>query len=171
MRMYKILYRWTGGDVDRSYVRCMLIYWGCLLVKNSFVNISEVNRQCLHSLGTRSEDDFEKVSSTSIHVLMYDGLPLWAAKICQEYVEEMRRSGGVAGPRSCPVERRPEARPSMSEHRKKRQLCMCLKIPCSGHRENSDDIKVEFCRLYKQACQCYSDCWQHPSLPLCISSL
>ena len=34
-------------------------------VKNSFVNISEVNRQCLHSLGTRSEDDFEKVSSTS----------------------------------------------------------------------------------------------------------
>ena len=24
---------------------------GCLLVKNSFVNISEVNRQCLHSLG------------------------------------------------------------------------------------------------------------------------
>ena len=39
-------------------------YRGCLLVKNSFVNISEVNRQCLHSLGTRSEDDFEKVSST-----------------------------------------------------------------------------------------------------------
>ena len=48
--------------MDRSYVHCMLIYWGCLLVKNSFVNISEVNRQCLHSLGTRSEDDFEKVS-------------------------------------------------------------------------------------------------------------
>ena len=62
MRMYKILYKWTGGDVDRSYVHCMLIYRGCLLVKNSFVNISEVNRQCLHSLGTRSEDDFEKVS-------------------------------------------------------------------------------------------------------------
>ena len=38
---------------------------GCLLVKNSFVNISEVNRQCLHSLGTRSEDDFEKVSISS----------------------------------------------------------------------------------------------------------
>ena len=48
--------------MDRSYVRCLLIYWGCLLVKNSFVNISEVNRQCLHSLGTRSEVDFEKVS-------------------------------------------------------------------------------------------------------------
>ena len=43
----------------------MLIYRGCLLEKNSFVNISEVNRQCLHSLGTRSEDDFEKVSSTN----------------------------------------------------------------------------------------------------------
>ena len=42
-------------------------YRGCLLVKNSFVNISEVNRQCLHSLGTRSEDDFEKVSSTNVH--------------------------------------------------------------------------------------------------------
>ena len=62
MRMYKILYKWTGGDVDLSYVHCMLIYRGCLLLKNSFVNISEVNRQCLHSLGTRSEDDFEKVS-------------------------------------------------------------------------------------------------------------
>ena len=60
MIMYKILYNLTGGDVDRSYVHCMLIYRGCLLVKNSFVNISEV--QCLHSLGTRSEDDFEKVS-------------------------------------------------------------------------------------------------------------
>ena len=49
----------------------MLIYRGCLLVKNSFVNISEVNRQCLHSLGTRSDDDFEKVSSTSAyHVTM-----------------------------------------------------------------------------------------------------
>ena len=48
--------------MDRSYVHCMLIYRGCLLLKNSFVNISEVNRQCLHSLGTRSEDDFEKVS-------------------------------------------------------------------------------------------------------------
>ena len=34
-------------------------------MKNSFVNISEVNRQCPHSLGTRSEDDFEKVSSTN----------------------------------------------------------------------------------------------------------
>ena len=40
---------------------------GCLLVKNSFVNILEVNRQCLHSLGTHSEDDFEKVSSTSVN--------------------------------------------------------------------------------------------------------
>ena len=40
-------------------------YRGCLLVKNSFINISEVNRQYLHSLGTRSEDDFEKVSSTT----------------------------------------------------------------------------------------------------------
>ena len=53
--------------MDRSYVRCMLIYRGCLLVKNSFVNISEVNRQCLHSLGTCSEDDFEKVSTTTVH--------------------------------------------------------------------------------------------------------
>ena len=41
---------------------------GCLLVKNSFVNISEVNRQCLHSLGTRSEDDFEKVSIFSLDI-------------------------------------------------------------------------------------------------------
>ena len=31
-------------------------------MKNSLVNKLEVNRQCLHSLGTRSEDDFEKVS-------------------------------------------------------------------------------------------------------------
>ena len=51
--------------MDRSYVHCILVYRGCMLLKNSFVNISEVNRQCLHSLGTRSEDDFEKVSSTS----------------------------------------------------------------------------------------------------------
>ena len=42
-------------------------YRGCLLVKNSFINISEVNRQYLHSLGTRSEDNFEKVSSTTTH--------------------------------------------------------------------------------------------------------
>ena len=40
------------------------IYRGCLPVKNSFINISEVNRQCLHSLDTRSEANFEKVSST-----------------------------------------------------------------------------------------------------------
>ena len=45
----------------------MLIYRGCLLVKNSFVNISEVNWQCLHSLGTRSGDDFEKVSIFSVN--------------------------------------------------------------------------------------------------------
>lgn len=56
--------------MDRSYVHCMLIYGGCLLVKNSFVNISEVNRQCLHSLGTRSEDDFEKVSIFSVYVCL-----------------------------------------------------------------------------------------------------
>ena len=68
MRMYKILYKLTGGDVDRSFVHCILIYRGCLLLKNSFVNISEVNRQCLHSLSTRSEDDFEKVSSTTLYV-------------------------------------------------------------------------------------------------------
>ena len=37
-------------------------YRGCLLVKNSFINISEVNRQYLNSFGTRSEDNFEKVS-------------------------------------------------------------------------------------------------------------
>ena len=46
-----------------SYISA--IYRHCLLVKNSFVNISEVNRQCLHSHGTRSENDFEKVSSTT----------------------------------------------------------------------------------------------------------
>ena len=40
-------------------------------MKNSFVNISEVNRQCLHSLGTRSEDDFEKVSSTTLNTLYF----------------------------------------------------------------------------------------------------
>ena len=40
-------------------------------MKNSFVNISEVNRQCLHSLGTRSEDDFEKVSSTTTDRLLH----------------------------------------------------------------------------------------------------
>ena len=40
-----------------------------MFVKNSFVNISEVNRQCLHSLGTRSEDDFEKVSIFTINAL------------------------------------------------------------------------------------------------------
>ena len=34
-------------------------------MKNYFVNISEVNWQCLQSLGTRSEDDFEKVSTTN----------------------------------------------------------------------------------------------------------
>ena len=38
-------------------------------MKNSFINISEVNRQYLHSLGTRSEDDFEKVSSTNIYAV------------------------------------------------------------------------------------------------------
>ena len=48
------------------------IYRACLQVKNSFVNISEVNRQCLHMLGTRSEDDFEKVSSTSIYISVED---------------------------------------------------------------------------------------------------
>ena len=81
MIMYKILYNLTGGDVDRSYVHCMLIYRGCLLVKNSFVNISEVNRQCLHSLGTRSEDDFEKVSIFSAFVVKsvkMPGLGVWA---------------------------------------------------------------------------------------------
>ena len=36
-------------------------------MKNSFVNILEVNRQCLHSLSTRLEDDFEKVSSTTLY--------------------------------------------------------------------------------------------------------
>ena len=36
-------------------------------MKSSFVNISEVNRQCLHSPGTRSEDDFEKVSIFTSH--------------------------------------------------------------------------------------------------------
>ena len=40
-------------------------YIQCLQVKNSFANISEVNWQCLQSLGTRSEDDFEKVSTTN----------------------------------------------------------------------------------------------------------
>ena len=70
MIMYKILYNLTGGDVDRSYVRCMLIYRGCLLLKNSFVNISEVNRQCLHSLGSRSEDDFEKVSIFTVQAFV-----------------------------------------------------------------------------------------------------
>ena len=58
--------------MDQSYVQCMLIYWGCLLVKNSFVNISEVNRQCLHSLGTRSEDDFEKVSIFNIYTFEHN---------------------------------------------------------------------------------------------------
>ena len=46
-------------------------YRGCLLVKNSFINISEVNRQYLHSLGTRSEDNFEKVSSTNLHPMKF----------------------------------------------------------------------------------------------------
>ena len=63
--------------MDWSYVHCLLIYWGCLLVKNSFVNISEVNRQCLHSLGTRSEDDFEKVSIFNIYGSVSAGRDFW----------------------------------------------------------------------------------------------
>ena len=37
-------------------------------MKISFVNISKVNRQCLHSLGTHSEDDLEKVSTTIVYL-------------------------------------------------------------------------------------------------------
>ena len=56
---------------------CPTVYWGCLLVKNSFLNISEVNRQCLNSLGTRPGDDFEKVSSTSAHADDRQVTTLW----------------------------------------------------------------------------------------------
>ena len=44
-------------------------------MKNSFENISEVNQQCLYLLGTRSEDDFEKVSSTSTVTLWLKRMP------------------------------------------------------------------------------------------------
>ena len=48
-----------------SNIYISAIYRGWLLVKNSLVNIFEVNRQVPYSLGIRSEDDFEKVSTTS----------------------------------------------------------------------------------------------------------
>ena len=57
-------------------------------MKNSFVNISEVNRQCLHSLGTRSEDDFEKVSSTNRELYMR----------VKAHLEDSLMLGFVAGP-------------------------------------------------------------------------
>ena len=43
-------------------------------MKNSFVNISEVNRQCLNSLRLALEDDFEKVPSTISNALFIVGV-------------------------------------------------------------------------------------------------
>ena len=73
--LFKIIFRASAKRVQALLCRYIsAIYRGCLPVKNSFINISEVNRQCLHSLGTRSEANFEKVSSTSmIHCEVMDG--------------------------------------------------------------------------------------------------
>ena len=66
-------------------------------MKHSFVNISEVNRQCLHSLGTRSEDDFEKVSSTNVHAHSCTSRQLWLLVVGRGGAEEGRREVGGGG--------------------------------------------------------------------------